>query len=172
MSDKDPRPFIVLTAILDGSARPAAITVSHGEAFERVFQAVAGHDVLGPDIVELTVPPQAFKALRRHLGAGSELVAVYDVFPLAPALPREVRTVAGQFLAAEILWAMEEQGLLKGVPINLKLDLPKGWDKAPKAIHERLVGAGALELAPSAVETYKDIKAAWDRLGAEAAASS
>ena len=35
-------------------------------------------------------------------------------------------------------------------------------DSAPKAVHERLVGAGALELTPSAIESFKAIKAAWD----------
>jgi hypothetical protein len=93
-------------------------------------------------------------------------VAVYDVFPLPPTLDPGVRAVAGQFLAAAILWAMEERNLLGGAPMNLKLDLPQGWDKAPKAVHERLVAAGALDLSEDQVATYKRVKAEWDRLGA------
>ncbi len=73
-----------------------------------------------------------------------------------------MRTVAAQFLAAEALWALEEQGALKGVPLNLKLDLPDAWDRAPKAVHERLVAAGALDLSPQAIETFKNVKGRWD----------
>lgn len=160
--ENDPRPFIVVTAILDASARPAAVTVSHGSAMEKAFAATSSHDVAGLDIVELPVPPQAFGALRAHSGGGSDTVAVYDVFPLAARLDPGLRTVAGQFLAAELLWALEEQGLLQGVPINLRLEVPEGWDKSPKAVHERLVGAGALDLTPDGVEVFKAIKASWD----------
>ena len=35
-----------------------------------------------------------------------------------------------------------------------------------KAIHEKLVGAGALELSPKAIETFKSIKSAWDETAA------
>ncbi len=156
------RPFIVVTAILDGSARPAALTVSHGDALERALQATGGQTIAGLDIVELPIPPPAFAALREHAGRPRDAVAVYDLFPLAETLTPEVRTVAGQFLAAEVLWALEEQGLLKGVPLNLKLDLPGDWDRAPKAVHEKLVAAGALDLAPGAIETFKNVKASWD----------
>jgi len=52
------------------------------------------------------------------------------------------------------------------VPLNLKLDVPKGWERDPKAIHEKLVGAGALELSPKAIETFKSIKSAWDETAA------
>lgn len=166
-SERDPRPFIVVTAILDGSARPAAVTVSHGDAMERAFLATGGKDIAGLDIVELPVPPPAFGALRKHSGRDPDAVAVYDVFPLAASLDSEVRTIAGQFLAAEALWALEEGGHLAGVPLNLKLDVPSGWDRDPKQIHERLVGAGALELSPEAIETFKAIKVAWDAPGPE-----
>lgn len=157
------RPFIVVTAILDGSARPAAVTFSHGDAMERAIEAISSEDIAGVDIVELPIPPPAFGALREHAARPADAVAVYDLFPLAPTLSREVRTVAAQFLAAEVLWALEEQGALKGVPLNLKLDLPDGWDRAPKAVHERLVAAGALDLAPVAIDTFKNIKTRWDR---------
>jgi hypothetical protein len=162
MPDAERRPLIVLTAILDGSARPATVTVSHGDAMVRALEAIGSHDVIGPEIIELTVPPQAFGALRRWMRGGPELVALYDVFPLNPALSQGHRRVAAQFLSAERLWAMEEQGLLEGFPLNLRLDLPRGWDKDPKAIHEKLVGAGALDLDEAAVEAFKAIKTAWD----------
>lgn len=162
MSERDTRPFIVVTAILDGSARPAAITISHGDAMERAIGATSGQPIAGMDIVELPVPPPAFGALREHAGRPDDAVAVYDLFPLSAALPSDMRVVAGQFLAAEVLWALEEQGLLKGVPLNLKLDLPDGWDRAPKAVHEKLVGAGALDLTREAIETFKQIKSRWD----------
>lgn len=161
-SVRDERPFIVVTAILDGSARPAAVTVSHGDALERAIQATSGRDIAGMDIVELPIPPPAFAALREHARREPDAVAVYDVFPLAATLAPEVRVVAGQFLAAEVLWALEEQGLLKGVPLNLKLDLPEAWDRAPKSVHERLVAAGALDLSPGAIETFKHVKSSWD----------
>ncbi|HJL16216.1 MAG TPA: hypothetical protein RMH99_11190 [Sandaracinaceae bacterium LLY-WYZ-13_1] len=161
-SERDQRPFIVLTAILDGSARPAAVTVSHGDAMERAIGATAGTDIAGLDIVELPVAPPAFGALRKHSGRAADACAVYDLFPLAATLDPQVRTIAGQFLAAEALWALEEAGHLEGVPLNLKLDVPKGWDRDPKKIHEKLVAAGALELSSDAIETFKSIKGAWD----------
>lgn len=164
-SERDPRPFIVVTAILDGSARPAAVTMAHGEAMERALNATHGKDIAGLDIVELPVPPPAFAALRKHSGRAPDSVAVYDVFPLAASLDGPVRTIAGQFLAAEALWALDAAGQLEGVPMNLKLDVPSGWERDPKAIHEKLVGAGALELSPAAIETFKAIKGAWDAAG-------
>lgn len=164
-SDKDQRPFIVVTAILDQTARPAALTVSHGDAMEKAVIATSDRDIAGLDIVELPIPPKAFAALRNHAGRASSTVAVYDVFPLAAHLDDATRRIAGQFLAAEILWALEEQGHLKGVPLALKLDVPEGWDKAPKAVHEKLVAAGALDLDEAAIAAFKEIKAAWDAAG-------
>ena len=38
----EPGPFIVITAVLDAEARPASITRSHGEAYERALQATYG----------------------------------------------------------------------------------------------------------------------------------
>lgn len=162
MAEKDPRPFIVVTAIFDQTARPAALTLSHGDALERAYKATSGRKVAGLDIVELPIPPKAFAALRETAGRDADTVAVYDVFPLAAHLDVETRRIAGQFLAAEILWALEEQGHLKGVPLNLRLDFPSGWDKAPKAVHEKLVEAGALDLAEDAIEDFKAIKTSWD----------
>ena len=158
----DPRPHLVLTVLLDAGARPAAVTMSHASAFERIAVASAGQAVLGPDLVELPVAPQAFAALRTHLGLGDDVVGLYDVFPLASHLDETLRRVAGQFLAAEAIWTLEEQGQLGGVPVNVKLDLPKEWDKDPKAVHAKLVAAGALELGEEAVEAFKAVKTAWD----------
>ena len=158
----DPRPYLVLTVLLDGSARPAAVTRSHGDALERSMLATQDHDIAGLDLVELPIAAPVFKALRSPLAVPDEAVGLYDVFPLASHLAPELRKVAGQFLAAEALWTMEEQGLLGGVPVNVKLDLPAGWEGDPKQVHQRLVSAGALELTPVGIETYKSVKAAWD----------
>jgi hypothetical protein len=159
---RDPRPFLVLTVLLDASARAAAITRSHGDALERSIMATQGQDIAGLDLVELPIAAPVFKALRGPLSVPEEAVGLYDVFPLASHLAPELRKVAGQFLAAEALWTMDEQGLLGGVPVNVKLELPEGWDTDPKSVHERLVGAGALELSEAGIETYKKVKSAWD----------
>lgn len=165
-ASRDPRPFIVVTAILDATARPAALTVSHGDAMERAVKAIGARDIAGMDIIELPIPPKAFTALREHVGTAASTVALYDVMPLAAHLDGPTRRVAAQFLAAEMLWALEENGHMKGVPLNLKLDVPRGWDRSPKAIHDRLVEAGALELGDAAIEDFKAIKSAWDQSGA------
>jgi hypothetical protein len=154
--------FIVVTAILDQTARPAVLTLKHGEAMERADRATKGHDIAGLDLVELPIPRQAFDALRKHIAQAPDTVAVYDLFPLASHLDPATRRVAGQFLAAEILWALEEQGHFKGVPLHIRLDVPPGWDRTPKALHERLVAAGALDLGERAINVFKAIKAAWD----------
>ncbi|HJK93596.1 MAG TPA: hypothetical protein RMH85_11955 [Polyangiaceae bacterium LLY-WYZ-15_(1-7)] len=162
MADPNSRPFLVVTALLDSGARPAMLTTSHGDAMEHAYLASAAHDVAGLDLVELPVSPAAFDALRKALSLAPETVALYDLFPLAAHLDGAVRKVAGQFLAAEAVWTLEEQGLLGGVPLNVRLDLPKGWDKDPKAVHGRLVEAKALDLSPEGIETFKAVKQAWD----------
>jgi hypothetical protein len=156
------QPFIVLTAILDASARPAALTRSHGDALERAIRATSAQSVAGLDLVELPIAPQAFAALRKHLQYDDETVAVYDVFPLSSKLDTKVRGIAGQFLAAEALWTLEEQGLLAGVPLNVRLDIPKGWDKSPKSLHAKLMEAGALDLTAEGIETFKAVKTEWE----------
>jgi len=164
MTDKrDPRPYLVITVLLDSSARPAEISRSHGDAYERSLKASQGQEVAGVELVELPIAAPVFKALRQPLGVPGDAVGLYDVFPLASHLKAEYRKIAGQFLAAEALWTMEEQGLLGGVPVNVKLEVPKGWKSNPKEIHEHLVSEGALDLSPSGIETYKAIKTAWDR---------
>ena len=156
-------PFIVLTSVLDAEARPASITRSHGEAFERLLPATSGHEVAGVDLVELPIHHAAHLALRKHLGLGEDQAGIYDVFPLSPTLDPAVRKAAAQFLAAEALWNLDAQGIFGRQVLSVKLDLPKGWDRDPKAVHQKLVEAGALELSPEAVETYKAIKAAFSK---------
>jgi hypothetical protein len=161
--ERDGRPYLVLTVLLDSSARPAAVSRSHGDAYERSLKAAEGQDIAGLELVELPIAAPVFKALRTPLAVPEDTVGLYDVFPLASHLKPEYRKIAAQFLAAEALWTMEEQGLLGGVPVNVKLDVPQGWDSDPKHVHERLVDAGALDLSKAGIETYKAIKTAWDR---------
>ncbi len=156
------KPVLVVTALHDAGARPAALTRSHGDAMERAITSIGAMPLAGIDLVELPVSPAAFAALRRALGLPDAMVGLYDVFPLAPHLDDAVRKVAGQFLAAEAVWGLEEQGLLGGVPLNVRLDLPKGWDRNPKMVHERLMAARALDLTAEAIETFKTVKQAWD----------
>lgn len=130
---------------------------------ERAIVATQGRTIAGLDVVELPIAPQAHAALRKHLGLPDEQVGVYDLFPLSPTIDQGVRTAAAQFLAAEVLWTLDSQGALSGVPLAVKLDLPDGWDKEPKAVHERLVQAGALELSPGDIETFRSAKQAWEQ---------
>ncbi|MCA9531285.1 MAG: hypothetical protein KC543_14245 [Myxococcales bacterium] len=162
MTTPDPRPFLVVTVLLDYGARPASVTRSHGDALDRAMRASDGRDIAGLDLIELPIAGPAFQALRRVLSLDSETVGLYDVFPLASHLDAPLRKIAGQFLAAEALWTLEEQGQLGGVPINVKLEYPKGWSHDPKAVHGKLVEAGALDLSPAGIETFKVVKAAWD----------
>jgi hypothetical protein len=155
-------PYLVVTALLDSGARPAHLTRSHGDAMERAYIASSGRAIAGLDLVELQVSAPAFDAMRKALGLAPATVGLYDIFPLASHLDPAVRKVAGQFLAAEAVWTLEEQGLLGGVPLNVRLDLPRGWEKDPKAVHAKLVEAGALELHADAIETFKLVKQAWD----------
>jgi len=157
----DKGPFIVITAVLDVDARPASVTRSHGEAFERALAATKGQTIANLDLVELPIDKTAHAALRKHLGLPDDQAGVYDVFPLSPALAPNVRRAAAQFLAAETLWTLDAQGAFGANALSVKLDLPAGWDKDPKAIHQKLVESGALELSDSAVETYRKIKEAW-----------
>lgn len=158
-------PFIVLTSVLDAEARPASITRAHGEAFERVMRATSGQDIAGVDLVELPIDHAAHTVLRKHLGLADGTAGVYDVFPLSPKLDAAVRKAAGQFLAAETLWTLDAENVFGKQVLSVKLDLPAGWDKDPKAVHQKLVEAGALELSSEQVETYKAIKSAWATSG-------
>lgn len=153
--------YIVITCVLDASARPAAITRCHGEAYDRAFRASKGRSVANLDIVELPIDHSAHTAMRKHLKLPDDQVGVYDVFPLPASLPPQVRKAAAQFLAAEQLWGLDAQGVFGNEGLTVKFDLPRGWDKAPNAIHQKLVEAGALELSEETVETYLAIKQAW-----------
>jgi hypothetical protein len=162
MDDSAKPPFLAIAVVLDGGARAAAVTRSHADAYERALSAAEGADISGVDLIELSINPTSFLALRKIFQLDENTVGLYDLFPLAGHLAPELRTVASQFLAAEALWALEEQGQLGGIPLNLKLSLPKGWKSDPKELHERLVTAGALDLSPTAIQTYKDVKATFD----------
>ncbi len=161
-AERETRPFLLLTVVLDGGARAAAVTRSHGEAYQQAMEAAAGADLAGMDIVELPILPASFAALRKHFGLPDDAVGLYDLFPLAGHLDPSLRRIAGQFLAAEVLWALEDQQALGGVPLRVTLDVPEGWERDPKAIHEKLLAAGALDLTEEGVATYKRVKAAWD----------
>ena len=162
--------FLVLTSLLDASARPASVTRSHGDAYERALKAIeeANDEKLptfsGVEIVELSVAPKAFAALRKHLKLGAEAAAIYDLFPVAGHLSDAVRKIAGQFLAADVLWTLEEQGMLGGVPLRLHLDLPANWNRDPKEVHKKLVAAGALDISSEGVSLFRSVKTAWDSL--------
>ncbi len=172
---RESRPFLLLTVVLDGGARAAAVTRSHGQAYQQALDAADGAELAGLDIVELPILPASFAALRKHFGLPEETVGLYDLFPLAGHLDPSLRRIAGQFLAAEVLWALEEQQALGGVPLRVTLEVPAGWERDPKAIHEKLLAAGALDLTEEGVATYKRVKAAWDAMrsgGATAVAAA
>ena len=156
------RPVLVLTAICDASARPAAITRGHGDAMERAYRAAGDAATEAIEIVELPIPPVAFAALRKHVQGASDSVTVYDLFPLSANLDARYRGVAGQFLAAEALWALEAAGLLGGVPLRVQIDVPNGWARDPMQIRDRLVAEHALELSPLAIQAFEGIKTRWD----------
>lgn len=162
----DTRPFIVLTAIMDASARAAAVTLSHGDAWERAQKAAEGLPLAGLELVE--VPPiaaPAFAAMRKQLGLPVNTVGVYDVFPLANHLSADVRRLAGQFLGSEALWMLSEQGLLGPIPFRPPpLDIPKDWDRDPKKVHDRLVEEGALNLTADGIQAYKQLRDAWEAM--------
>lgn len=164
MQEMESQPFLVVTVLVDGSARPAALTRSLGDAMERAITASSGQKIAGLDVVELTISAQAFGELRASLSLGEDTVAMYDLFPISSALDPKLRKVAGQFLAAERLWQLEEQGMLRGAPAHERFDLPKGWPKSPKEIREKLEQAGAPNLSEAAISTYHGVKAKWDSL--------
>ncbi|NLY94772.1 MAG: hypothetical protein GXY23_12170, partial [Myxococcales bacterium] len=157
MSENDAPPKLLLTSVLDSSARPASVTRSHGDAMERLYRAMQGVTVGSIELVELPIPHKTFVLLRAHLGRPESTVALYDVFPASAKLDRELVRVAGQFLAAEAIWLLEGQGQLGSSVFDVRVDVPAGWDKSPKAIQQRLVEAGALDLGASAIEAFKKV---------------
>jgi hypothetical protein len=130
---------------------------------ERAMVAAAGHGVADFELVELPIGPKAFANLRRSLAMPPTTVALYDLFPLSTKLPAELRTIAGQFLAAEALWAMELQGALGGETPRERFNLPRGWSKDPHDIRQKLVDAGATSLSEPAILAFRDIKEKWDQ---------
>ncbi len=162
----DSGPYLVVTCIVDAGARPAAVTRAHGEALDRAIRASAGKPLSGLDIVELPIDNASHTALRKHLALKDDSVGVYDVFPLSPKLDARVRKAAAQFLAAEQLWTLDAQGVFGSDALSVKLDLPPAWDKAPQAIHQKLVEAGALELSEADVATFRSVKELWAASGA------
>lgn len=165
MSENDAPPHLLLTSVLDASARPASLTRSHGDAMERIYLAAQGIPVGRIELVELPIPHKTFTLLRAHLGRPESTVALYDVFPVSPKLDASLLRIAGQFLAAEAIWLLEGQGQIGSSVLDVRVDVPAGWDKAPQAIQKRLVEAGALDLGPAAVDAFKRVKAAWDAAG-------
>lgn len=163
MAAADTRPFLVITIVHDEHARPAALTQALGDAYERALRASAGKAIAGLEPVELPIRTKEFAALRRALQLPGDEIALYDLFPLASHLDGQSRRVAGQLLAADALWTLESQGLLGGVPLNVHIAAPRGWDPDPKQLHTRLMQAGALDIAPEGIATFNEIKAAWDR---------
>jgi len=41
--------------------------------------------------------------------------------------------------------------------------VPRAWgDRSPKAVHEKLMESGALDLTEQAIDDFKQIKTSWD----------
>jgi len=157
-------PFVVLSAIQDGSAKAADLTRQHAEAYEHAIEAIKGKAIAGLDLAELAVAPQSFAALRKQLRLPDDIVAVYDLFGVSDKVNANLRKVAGQYLAAQILWTLDKQNLLASVPLSLKLDLPKGWPTSPDAVGSKLKDAGVLGLSEQSADVFKSIKDDWDSL--------
>lgn len=164
MSEQMDRPFIILSAIMDGAAKPAELTRQHAEAYEHAIKATKGKPIAGLDLAELSVAPQSFAALRKQLHLPNDTVALYDLFAVSDKVNSNLRKIAGQYLAAQILWTLDKQNLLASVPLSLKLDLPKGWPNEPDAVGSRLTDTGALAISEQGTEVFKGIKGDWDSL--------
>ncbi len=156
------RPFIVMTVLVNSAARPAAVTRSHADALERVRGAAYGHDIGGIEITEVTLPAKTFNVLRKAVGLPATTVGLYDIFPVSPEVTEEHRRVAGKFLAAEAIWALDEQRAFGAEALHFRLELPQSWSREPKEIHKTLIDAGVLNLSAAAVETFRQVKAAWE----------
>lgn len=165
MSENDSPPILILTSVHDASARPASLTRSHGDAMERLYLAAKGAAVGRIRLVELPIPHRTFALLRTHLGHPESTVAIYDVFPVSAKLDESLIQIAGQFLAAEAIWLLEGQGQLGSSVLDVRVDVPAGWEKSPQSVQKRLVEAGALDLGASAALAFKTVKAAWDAAG-------
>lgn len=166
------KPVLVITAIASSGMRAADATMAHAKKLELVRELANGEPVSSVDFVELQISPAPFGALKNSLGVSSDTAALYDLLPLPDHLSPGVRRAAAQFVAAEKLWAFEGQGMLNGIPLNVRLDLPEGWDRTPKAIHDRLLAEGALNLSEKAVGVFNALQEKWNNAQQEARATS
>lgn len=155
-------PRLVLTAIHDASTRPAALTESHGAAMQKLIVAAKGKPNAGFEVVELGVPGLVFHAAKKALGRPSKTVALYDLFPLPAKVDATIRQIAARFLAAETLWTMAEEGKLGELALDVRIPVPRGWNPDPRAIQEKLVQAGALDLSDDDVATFQAVRAAFE----------
>lgn len=163
MSHQDQSPVILLTAIHHATAKAAELTQQHAEAYERASAALDGNTNGGIDLVELPIAPAAFEAMRKGMRLSEDTVALYDIFAISAKSKASIRPIAGQYLAAQILWSLEAQGLLSGVPVSIKFDLPQGWEQDKNKIKGRLEKHGAFLLDETEAGIFKTIKANWDR---------
>ncbi len=153
--------WITLTAVLSASARPAAVTRSHGDALEQLMPLIGSDPYAGIDIVELPIAPQTFNPLREFLQKPAHSVALYDVFAVPANVSGTVRKIAAQYLAAESLKTLEAQGVLGGVPLSIHLDVPSDWQADMEKIGERLRGKGALAVHDAPDSFIKPLRAQW-----------
>lgn len=129
---------------------------------KKLLVAAKGKTHAGFEIVEMPVPTAVFLAARKALGKSRETAAIYDLFPFPAKLAPEIRQVAARFLATEVLWSLAEEGKLGEFALDVRIPTPRGWDRDPKKIQERLVEAGALDLAESDIATFQEIRATFD----------
>ena len=76
MEDSAKPPFLAIAVVLDAGARAAAVTRSHADAYERATLAANGSDVSGVDLIELTINPTSFLALRKIFQLGEDTVGL------------------------------------------------------------------------------------------------
>lgn len=162
MSDQPASLNLLLSAVHDASARPASLTRTHGDAMERLYRALGSIKASRVELIELPIPHRTFTLLRSHLGIDPDTVAIYDIFPVSSRLDPSLYKLTGQFLAAEAIWTLEGQGQLGSAVLDVRVEVPEGWDRTPQELQKRLLQAGALEIDPNAIEAFKTLKAAWD----------
>lgn len=155
-------PRLVLTALHEAGTRAAALTESHGGAMQKLVVAAKGKPHGGFEVVELGVPSPVFHAAKKALGRPSKTVALYDLFPLPAKLDPTIRQVAARFLAAETLWTMAEEGKLGELALDVRIPVPRGWNHDPRAIQEKLMEAGALDLTDEDVAAFQAIRAGFE----------
>lgn len=168
MSDQPATLNLLLSAVHDASARPASLTRTHGDAMERLYRALGDTKASRIEIIELAIPHRTFALLREHLGIDPETVALYDIFPVSSRLDPSLYKLTGQFLAAEAIWTLEGQGQLGTAVLDVRVEVPEGWDRTPQELQKRLLQAGALEIEPQAIEAFKRVKASWDAMNTKA----